>query len=191
MQWSWESCVGSLCTLVLMVTVSGQAPGAHGLCRDHVQHPTWFRGGAVRDLLTPWGAWSTDCAALQEVHFPFFSYQAPFDFLCIFCCFLSTVLEFSKGWFRIVGEKRTVRQKKYSLNRVFLSLLWSLLQDIYAWVKKPLCGKCSFSTLKPQLRMRWESRRRWEVCGKIISTFSKIKLEWGNIGHINTFMLSE
>lgn len=89
--------LGFLLPPVLMVAECGQAgPGALGLSRDDVQHSTWFRWG-VRDLLTPWGAWSSDCMALQEVHFPFFSYQAVFDFLCIFLLLFEHCVGVVKG----------------------------------------------------------------------------------------------
>lgn len=114
--------VGSLFTLVWL----GRPPVLHGLSRDDVQHSSWFRWGAVRDLLTPWGAWSSDCVALQDVRFPSFSYQALFDFLCIFCCFLSTVLELSKEWFKITGEKRRVRKILFKQGFLVFTLIITL-----------------------------------------------------------------
>lgn len=47
---------------------------------------------------------------------------------------------------------------------------------------------CSEATVQYEREKAGEHR---EPCGSIISTFSKINLERGKIGQINTFMLSE
>jgi len=85
-----------------------------------------------------------------------------------------------------------VSDLKIFLERVFLGFAFIITSGYLCLGKEATLSEMLFSSSEATVQYEKEKAGEdGEPCGRIISTFSKINLERGKIGQLNTFVLSE